>query len=60
MSPHTDHNGYHKKKNLYKQYVLDRVWIKENSSTRDGNVHWYSNYGKQHGSPLKAKNRAII
>ena len=38
---------------------------KRNSSTPGGNVNWYSNYGKQHGSFLKkkkttTKNRAII
>ena len=52
ISSHTSQNGHHQ--NVYKQYVLERVWKKrEPSFTVGGNVNWYHHYEEQYGASLK-------
>ena len=37
-------------KKIYKQYMLERVWRKENAPTLlgGGKVNWYSHFGEQY------------
>ena len=42
VSPHTSQNGYHKKKKIHKQPMLESVEIREPSYTVGGNVNWYN------------------
>ena len=51
-TPHTTQNGHHQK-NLQTINAGEGVEKREPSCTVDGNVNWYSHYGKQYGGSLK-------
>ena len=53
ISPHTHQNGNHQK--VYKSQLLERKWRKGNPTTVDGNINFYSHYGKQYGGFSKKK-----
>ena len=60
VSPHTNQNGHHKKKqNLQTINSGEDVEKKELCCTVGGNVYWYSQYGEQYGDSLKKKKLEI-
>ena len=54
ISPHTFQNGYYKKRQQTTS-VAEDVEKREHLCTLDGNVNWYSLYGKHMEVPYKIK-----
>ena len=52
ISPNTGQNGYHQKKKIHKQQILEMVWREGNPpAVVGGNVNWQSHCGEQCEAP---------